>query len=674
MTEARRRAARLRAEIRHHDYRYYVLDRPTIGDAAYDAMLRELQALEARFPGLVTSDSPTRRVAGEVRRGFRTVAHQAPLLSLDSTTDPHAVRQFDARVKSQLGSAVRYALEPKFDGLSIEVIYVRGQLASASTRGDGARGEDVTANVRTIRAVPLRLRRTTTPIPRLLSIRGEVLMRRADFTALNARLRRAGEPPFANPRNAAAGSVRQLDPRITAGRSLDVYFYDILAIKGGPRASTASDHAGWIRAWGLRMGPHRRQGSSAIDILAYRERMAAARDSLDVEIDGIVAKVDNLAARARLGSTARHPRWAIGVKFVARSAVTRLERIDVQVGRTGVLTPVAVLRPVRIGGVTVTRATLHNWGELGRKQFRIGDDVEVIRAGDVIPEVVRRVRRARRKGPVRPPPVICPACGARVARRGPFRQCPNTVGCPAQRVRAIEHFASRDAFDIDGLGPNTVRLLVDRDLVRTVPDLFTLTVDDLRALPRFGTLAATHLVGAIRGARRVELDRFLLALGIPGIGTATARRLAERFRTIDAIRLASAAQLAAISDVGPVAGRAIADFFRRPASQAVIAALLRRGVVIEPCRARPRGALAGQSVVFTGRLDTMTRPEAERLVERHGGRAQQAVTRRTGLVVAGNAPGGKLDRARTFGIPVVSERQFLQRYPPGRDRPGRRQA
>jgi DNA ligase (NAD+) len=661
-TRVVRRAEHLREQIRHHDYRYYVLDRPTISDAAYDALMRELETLEGQYPALVTPDSPTQRVAGQVREGFRTVPHRAPLLSLESTTDREAVHQFDRRMRADLGRSVRYILEPKFDGLSIEVVYERGRLVSASTRGDGQRGEDVTANIRTIRAVPLRLRDAPVPIPRLLALRGEVLMRRADFAALNERLRRTGEPLFANPRNAAAGSVRQLDPRITAQRSLDVYFYDVLAIEGGRRADASSDYTEWMRAWGLRISPHLRPGSSASDILGYRDRMAMARDSLDVEIDGVVAKVDNLAGRDRLGSTAKHPRWAIGVKFEARSATTRLERIEVQVGRTGVLTPVAVLRPVQIGGVTVGRATLHNWSELARKRIRIGDTVEVVRAGDVIPEIVERVEPSHRLGVLPRPPATCPACHARVVQRGPFRLCPNSIGCPAQRVRAIEHFASRDAFDIDGLGPSTIQLLVDEGLVHTVADLFTITDDDLRGLPRFGAVAATRLAAAIEGARRVNLARFLFALGVPDVGTATARRLAKRFRTLAAIQRATEAQLTATPEVGAAAARQIIDFFKRPGSQAVIDTLLRHGVRIVPQRARAARAMTGRSVVFTGALDTMTRADAERLVEQHGGRPMRTITRGTSLVVAGSAPGSKLDRAKALDIPVLSEREFLRRY------------
>lgn len=577
------RAEALRARIRRHDYRYYVLDRPTISDAAYDALVARLRALETQYPDLVTADSPTRRVAGEVRRGFRPVAHHAPMLSLDSTTDPEAVTQFDARVRSAAARPVRYVLEPKFDGLSIEAVYVRGLLQTASTRGDGERGEDVTANVRTIRAVPLRLRSAGTAIPRLLAVRGEVLMRRAAFAALNTRLRRAGRPPFANPRNAAAGSVRQLDPRVTAGRTLHVCFYDLLAIHGA-RPKSASAAAMLMRALGLPTSPRRRTGADARDILAYRDVMARLRASLDIEIDGVVAKVDDLALRARLRATARHPRWAIAVKFEARAATTRLERIEAQVGRTGVLTPVAVLRPIALGGVTVSRATLHNWDEVARKRLRPGDTVEVIRAGDVIPEIVRRVKGGRGAAPR--PPSRCPACGARLVRDGRARRCPNTFGCPAQLAGAIRHFAARRAFDIDGLGPGTVGALLQAGLVRSAADLFALTEDDLRRLPRFGTTAARRLVAAIDRARHVDLARFLLALGIPAVGGATARRVASAFPTLASVRRATAARLAAVPGVGPAAGEAMAAFFRQRGARAMIDGLLRNGVVVTGPRRR----------------------------------------------------------------------------------------
>ena len=584
LVDARRRAEHLRGQIRRHDYRYYVLDRPTIADASYDALVRELKGIERRFPSLVTRDSPTQRVAGALRKGLASVAHHAPMRSLESTTDDMDVRRFDARVRGLAGEGVRYVLEPKFDGLSVEVVYEDGVLVSSCTRGTGTRGEDVTVNVRTIRSVPLHLHGEVVPVPKMVAVRGEAMMRRGDFAALNRRLARQGEPLFANPRNAAAGSLRQLDPSITAERSLDICFYDVLDIAGAPPAATASDYDAWMGAWGLRTSPHRRLGASAADVLGYRERMATLRATLDIDIDGIVAKVDSLRLRTRLGSTARHPRWAMAAKFAPRSASSRIERIEVQVGRTGALTPVAILHPVEIGGVTVSRATLHNWNELTRRDLRVGDAVDVARAGDVIPEIVHRRSRRHTHAPVPRPPSTCPACGARVERRGAQYVCPNGFACPAQRVRAICHFAGRGAFDIGGLGPSTAGALVGAGLIRSAADLFTLTDEDLRGLPRFGPVAATRLSGSIQKAKRVTLDRFLLSLSIPSVGAAAAAQLARRLHTLGAVRKAPAAQLGAIPGIGAAAGREIARFFRRPANQQVIDGLLRHGVTIAGSR------------------------------------------------------------------------------------------
>lgn len=580
LAEVRTRVRQLRDQIRHHDYLYYVLDRPAISDAEYDRLVSQLQRLEEQFPELVTRDSPTQRVAGGVREGFATVRHQADMLSLESTADPDTVRRFDARMRAAAGEDVRYVLEPKFDGLSIEVVYEDGQFVSASTRGDGERGEDVTANVRTVRPVPLRLRDAAVAPPRLLAVRGEVLMRRADFAALNQRLQRAGLPLFANPRNAAAGSVRQLDPAVTARRTLDVYFYDVLAIRGAPRASRASDLASWMRGWGLRVSPQHRLGRTIEDVFEYYERLSAMRRSLDYEIDGIVVKLDDLAARERLAVTAHHLRWALAYKFRPDVETTKLARIDVQVGRTGVLTPVAVLRPVQIGGVTVTRATLHNWRELTRKGLRIGDTVHVVRAGDVIPEVLGRAEAGVRGRKAIVPPRTCPVCGARVVRDGPRLRCPNSFACRAQLVRAIQHFASRDALDIHGLGPATVEALVNAGLVRSVADLFALTDADLRTLERFGAVSASHLATAIGAARRVDLVRLLTGLGIPDVGATTARHLAERFHTLEAVRSASVKELAAAPGVGRAAAGQIAGFFRTPSARAVLDALKRHGLTV----------------------------------------------------------------------------------------------
>jgi DNA ligase (NAD+) len=659
LADARRRIDRLRDDIRHHDYLYYVLDRPAISDAEYDRLVAQLQHLEEQFPELVTPDSPTQRVAGGIHEGFATIRHQGEMLSLESTTDAETVRRFDARMRAAVGKEVQYVLEPKFDGLSIEVVYEDGRLVSASTRGDGERGEDVTANVRTIRAVPLRLREAAVPPPRLLAIRGEVVMGRAAFAALNQRLQRAGMPLFANPRNAAAGSVRQLDSAITAQRTLDVYFYDVLAIRGAPRATHASDLASRMRAWGLRVSPHHRIGRMIDDVFTYYKRLEATRSSLDYEIDGIVVKLDNLVARERLAVTAHHPRWALAYKFPPGVETTRLERIEVQVGRTGVLTPVAVLRPVRIGGVTVTRATLHNWRELERKDLRIGDTVRVVRAGDVIPEVLGHAEGTARGRRAIVPPRKCPVCGATVVHDGPRLRCPNSFACRAQLVRAIQHFASRDALDIQGLGPATVDALVSAGLVRSVANLFVLSDADLRKLERFGAVSAVNLAGAINTARRVDLVRLLTGLGIPDVGTTTARRLAERFHTLDAIRTASLEQLAATPGVGRAAAKQIAAFFRTPSTRAVLDALRRHGLTVLPMRLRRLGRLVGKTVVFTGALEGMTRDRAERLVHELGGRAARTVSHTTDLIVVGATPGAKLRKARAADVPVMTEREFM---------------
>jgi DNA ligase (NAD+) len=657
--KARARIQRLRDEIRRHDYLYYVLDRPAISDAEYDRLVVQLQRLEGQRPELVTPDSPTQRVAGGIREGFATIRHQAEMRSLESTTDAEALRRFDARMRAAAGKEVQYVLEPKFDGLSIEVVYEEGRLLSASTRGDGERGEDVTANVRTIRAVPLRLRDAAVALPRLLAIRGEVLMRKADFAALNRRLRRAGMPLFANPRNAAAGSVRQLDAATTAQRALDVYFYDVLAIRGTPRATHASDLTSRMRAWGLRVSPHHRVARTIDDVFTYYKEVAAARPSLDYEIDGIVVKLDDLAARARLAVTAHHPRWALAYKFPPGIATTTLERIEVRVGRAGVLTPVAVLRPVQIGGVTVTRSTLHNWRELERKELRIGDTVRVVRAGDVIPEVLGRAESKARGRTAIVPPRRCPACDASVVRDGPRLRCPNSFACRAQLVRAIQHFASRDALDIQGLGPATVEALVSAGLVRSVADLFVLADTDLRKLEHFGAVSAVNLAEAIDAARRVDLVRLVTGLGIPDVGTTTARRLAERFHTLESIETASLDQLAATKGVGRAAAEQIAAFFRTPATRAVLDALTRHGLTVLSMRSRRSGPLAGKTVVFTGALEGMTRDRAERLVQELGGHSARAVSHTTDLVVVGSTPGAKLRRARAAGVPVMTEREFV---------------
>jgi len=656
--EARRRVEWLREEIRRHDHLYYVLDRPAISDAAYDRLFRELTALEARHPELVTPDSPTERVAGALRPAFTEVRHVAPMLSLDSVTDPDAVRRFDERIRREVRGPTAYTIEPKFDGLSLELVYERGRLTRASTRGDGVRGDGVTENVQTIRSVPLRLQTGRRPAPALLAVRGEAIMHAAAFARLNERLAREGNSVFANPRNAAAGSVRQLDPRITASRPLRVVCYDILAVRGGRQPKTGHEALAALRDWGLAVADEARVCGSTEELLAYHRDLDARRDALGYDIDGVVIKLNDLAARARLGVTARHPRWALAFKFAPREEDTVIERILVQVGRTGVLTPVAALRPVSIGGVTVTRATLHNRDELARKDVRPGDRVRVIRAGDVIPDVVARVpSRGRRKPPFRMP-ARCPECRARIVRDGPFDRCPNGLACPAQRKGAIEHFGSRDALDIRGLGRETVDALVGAGLVGSVADLFTLTERDLVPLDRFADLSARNLVAAIDRARRPDLERFVYALGIPQVGVQTARDLVAHFGSLGRLRRADEAALQEVEGVGPSVASAVAGSFRRPENRRIIDQCLARGVTPKAPAAPRKGPLVGQTVVFTGGLASMTRPEAEALVRSLGGRTSGSVSRKTDVVVAGAEAGSKRERARALGVRIASEREF----------------
>jgi DNA ligase (NAD+) len=658
---ARRRLDELRAEIGEHDYHYYVLDQPIVFDETYDRLFKELEQLEAEFPELVTPDSPTQRVAGAPAKSLPQIRHVAPMLSLDSVTDPEEVGRFDERMRRSLRAGqVTYCLEPKFDGLSLEIVYENGRLARASTRGDGRVGEGVTENVKTIASVPLKLRTDRQHAPRLLALRAEGLMRIEEFRKLNAALEREGKPLFANPRNAAAGSIRQLDPRITARRKLDVFVYEVLALDGGPRLTTHWASLDALRAWGLRVPTDARRVDGPEASFDYHREIEARRDALGFEIDGIVIKLDDLARRERLGTTARAPRWALAFKFTAREKETVIEDIMVQVGRTGVLTPVAVLRPVQIGGVTVTRATLHNREDLARKDVRVGDTVRVIRAGDVIPDVVARVpQKGARRGRPFAAPKVCPACGAEVIADGPFDRCPNGLACPAQLKGSIEHFGSREALDIRGLGKETVELLVDRGLIRSVADLFSLQRDDLIGLERFASVSAANLLRAIDKARTTELWRFLYGLGIPGVGTRTARDLADHFGSLEAVQRASEMELVEVEGIGPTMAAGIHSFFARPETTRVIRQCLERRVSASgPARRRTDGPLSGKTVVFTGSLDSMPRRDAEARVRQLGGKTTSSVSKDTDLVVVGSDPGSKYERARKLGIKTIDERKL----------------
>lgn len=649
--------------IRHHDYLYYVLDRPEISDAEYDRLFAELRELEARHPRLAAPDSPTRRVGGTPAAAFPEVRHVAPMLSLDSVTRVEDVRAFLVRTREILGRAPRaLVVEPKFDGLSIEVVYERGALVRASTRGDGLRGEGVTANVRTIRTVPLRLDERTRPAPRLLAVRGEVLMTKRAFRTLSEELTRAGEPSFANPRNAAAGSLRQLDARITAKRRLDVMFYDVLACEGGAGFQKHNEELDAMRAWGFPVSGENRAIRSLDDALAYHDDLEERRDELPWEVDGVVVKIDPTDARRRLGATARHPRWAVAWKFVPREAESILRDIVVQVGRTGVLTPVALFDPVSLGGVTVGRATLHNADEIARKDVRVGDTVRIARAGDVIPEVVARVPRPGKRGAPFRKPDRCAACGARIVRDGAFERCPAGLACPAQLVGAIVHFASRDALEITGLGRETAERLVESGTARSVADVLSLREADLLALDRFAPLSAHNLVTAIERAKTTDLARFVFGLGIPGVGKAAAVDLARQFRRLDALMAADEATLEQTPGIGPALARSIATFFRDARNRAAIRSCLARGLVLRsPAPEATHGPFAGKTVVFTGTLASMRRAEAAAKVGALGGKTSNTVTAATDLVVTGVDPGVKVGRAHALGVPTIDEAQFRAR-------------
>lgn len=675
-SSARRRAEALRAQIERHDYLYYVRNRPEISDEAYDRLYAELLALERAHPELVSPDSPSRRVGGAAAEAFRTVAHPRPMLSLEATRDEAEVLRFHKRVRRALGrdASPTYVLEPKLDGLSIELLYEGGRLSRALTRGDGRRGEDVTPNVRTLRSVPLRLRRSRRAalraVPARLYVRGEVIMRLGDFEALNARLLERGEEPFANPRNAAAGSLRQLDPRITARRPLRLVTYEVVdAAAIGLDTDRAVLDA--LRELGLPVPDAIDFASDAAGIIAYHAERQAARDSLDYEIDGVVAKLDDLAGRLRMGATSHQPRWALAYKFPARARETRIEAIVVQVGRTGAVTPVALLRPVEVSGVTVSRATLHNAREVRRKDVRVGDLVRVERAGDVIPEVVARVaEHGRRRHAAFEMPARCPACRAALETRGPLVFCPNRFGCPAQLKAGLVHLTSRRALDIEGIGPETSRILVDEGLVRTPADLYRLRVEDLLPLPRFAEVSARKLVDAIQTRREVPLRRFLVALGIPGVGPAVARRLTDAFGTLRALRAADAAALQRVPGVGSTLAEDTTSFFHDRRHRAAIDALLHEGVTVLPANAgakananagkgaRAAGPLAGQRFVFTGGLKRHTRDEAGAVVEALGAEATSDVSHLTDYVVVGRAPGHKLDAARRLGVTTLDEAGF----------------
>lgn len=655
--DAADRIEELREVIRRHNYLYHVRDEPEISDEEFDRLFAELRELEAANPDLVTDDSPTRRVGAEPLDVFQTVQHAAPMLSLDSSAELAALERFDERMR-RLAGEVAYALEPKLDGASVELVYEEGRLLRAATRGDGRRGEDVTANVRTIPAVPLVLRSSDLPPPAFLALRAEIFMRIGAFEELNARLMEEGVSTFANPRNAAAGSLRQLDPRVTASRPLDAFAYDVLAIDG-PRPPT--QHAAFERleAWGLPVNGLRRRAGTVEEIRTFHGEMEAIRDDLDYEIDGIVIKIDDFSEREELGQTSHHPRWAFAYKFPPRKEITRVMSIVPSVGRTGVVTPIAMMRPVELGGVTVSRANLHNREEVARKDIREGDRVRVQRAGDVIPQVLERIEEPdrERSDPWRMPDV-CPSCGEPLEERGPYTFCVNIFECPAQLAGRIQHFGSRHALDIEGLGEETARLLVRERLVTLLPELFELKVQQLVELEGFAQKSAENLVQAIQGARRPELARFIYGLGIPEVGVTVARELAQHFESFEAFRAADAEGLQAVDGIGPKMADQISLFLGRPRVGELLDRLAER---VEPVPPERLGdAFKGLRFVLTGGLERLTRAEATELLESLGAKVTSSVSAQTDYLVAGESPGSKLEKAESLGVEMLDEEGFLE--------------
>ena len=667
---AARRAAELRTELQHHNYLYYVLDAPEISDAAYDGLLRELQQLEAEHPELITPDSPTQRVGAAPLKAFSTVRHSLPMLSLDNAFSEQELADFDRRVRERLGTdgPVEYAAEPKLDGLAVSLRYEDGLLVQAATRGDGATGEDITQNIRTIASVPLRLRGPD--FPPVLEVRGEVYMTRAGFLALNARAAEQGQKVFVNPRNAAAGSLRQLDPRVTAARPLEIYCYGVGAVEGGVLPDRHSTILEQLKNWGLRIyaGVERVRGLEGC--IEYYARIERQRDGLPFDIDGVVFKVDRIDQQRELGFVARAPRWAIARKFPAQEETTRVQAIGIQVGRTGKLTPVAKLEPVFVGGVTVTNATLHNEDEVRRKDVRSGDTVIVRRAGDVIPEVVAVVP-ALRPASAGPPFDLyrqlggeCPVCGSAIVREEGEADwfCTGGLFCPAQRKEAIIHFASRRALDIEGLGEKLVDQLVERELIRDVADLYSLMAEQLAGLERMGQKSAEKLVAALDRSKQTTLARFLYALGIPEVGEATALALANHFGRLDALQSAGADELLAVPDVGPIVAGHIRDFLAEPHNREVIEKLIRAGVHWPDVEVAPvvEQRLAGKTLVLTGSLEAMTRDQAKARLQALGAKVSGSVSKKTDYLVAGAEPGSKLAKAEELGVRVLDEAGLLQ--------------
>jgi DNA ligase (NAD+) len=655
----KKKVEKLREEIEYHNYLYYVLDQPEISDAQYDRLMRELEKLEEQFPELRSLNSPTQRVGAPPLEAFEIVRHTLPMLSLANAFDETEARDFDKRVKKFLGSSedITYVAEPKLDGLAVELVYERGQFVVGSTRGDGVNGENITQNLRTIKTIPLQLIRKEIPAPERLEVRGEVIIQLKKFKELNRKREEIGEPPFANPRNAAAGSVRQLDSKITAARPLEIYCYGLGEVTGRT-FKTHSEILQTFPKWGLRTNPHIQRCQDIDEVLEYYHKMNEKRETLPYEIDGIVIKVDHLDLQTRLGEIARSPRWALAFKFQPKQETTKILDIIVQVGRTGALTPVAVMEPVKVGGVEVSRATLHNQDEIDKKDVRVGDTVVIQRAGDVIPEVVQ-VITSKRKGTEKKfrMPSKCPVCGAEVIKEEAIHRCIG-LDCPAQLKGRIKHFASKRAMDIEGLGVKLTDQLVEKGLIKDVADIYTIKKDELIALERMADKSAQNIIDAIEKSKTKPLSKFLYALGIRHVGETTAEDLACQFPRLDDFFHLSEEDLMEVEGIGPEVAASVHQFFRDKKNKESIELLKKAGVkVIEP-KVKEKGKLAGKTFLFTGALKTFGRDEARNVVESLGGMTTSSVSKKVDFVVVGEDPGSKFDKAKELGIKTLTEEEF----------------
>jgi DNA ligase (NAD+) len=660
--QAKTRIAQLKKNINDHNYRYYVLDDPEISDSAYDRLMGELESVEKQNPELVTSDSPTQRVGASPLKEFNTVRHTLPMLSLANCFEQEEVREFDRRLKKYLKRTddIEYVAEVKLDGVAVELVYEKGKYVVGSTRGDGTTGEDVTANLKTIRSIPLQLREhKKMKVPERVEVRGEVFLGKNEFKLLNKKRMNADEPLFANPRNAAAGSLRQLDSRITAKRPLDIFCHGIGEITGGSM-KTHWDSLDIFSEWGLKTNPVRYRAHNIEEVIEHYSDIQRRREELNYEIDGVVIKVNDLTLQRRLGEISRSPRWAMAYKFRAHQETTKINDIIVQVGRTGALTPVAIMDTVNIGGVEVNRATLHNQDEIERKDIRIGDTVIVQRAGDVIPEIVKIVE-SKRTGDEKhfAIPDKCPVCKMEVLRSDDeaVSRC-ISLTCPAKLKGSVKHFSSKRAMNIDGLGEKLVNQLVDKDLVKDVSDLYFLTADDLAGLERMADKSAKNLIDAIRKSKGAGLERLVYALGIRHVGEHTARVLAGGFGSMEKLMTADEPSLMEMKEAGPEVARSVVQFFSQERNVKTVKRIQASGVVISPARDKVTRELEGLVFVFTGAMEHHSREESKKLVEDKGGRLSSSISSKTDYLVAGNAPGSKLEKGKELGIKIISEEEF----------------